>query len=88
VVTVREKQTDFPATEALSYLSRHEIHAELHDITPSGSISDAIKATAREVGANLIVMGVFGHSRLRELLLGGVSRDLLDGSEIPLLLSH
>ena len=88
VVTVREKQTDFPATEALSYLSRHGIHADLHDVTPTGSVSDAISATAREVGANLIVMGVFGRSRLRELLLGGVSRDLLDRSEIPLLLSH
>lgn len=88
VVTVREKQTDFPATEALSYLSRHGIHAELHDITPTGSVSDAIMATARDIGASLIVMGVFGRSRLRELLLGGVSRDLLDRSEVPLLLSH
>ena len=88
VVTVREKQSDFPATDALAYLSRHEVHAELHEVTASGAVAEAIAATAREVGANLIVMGVFGHSRLRELLLGGVSRDLLDQSEIPLLLAH
>lgn len=88
VVTVREKQGEFPATEALQYLSRHDIHAELHEVAPSGPISDTIAATARQLGAGLIVMGVFGHSRLRELLLGGVSRDLLDRSTIPLLLAH
>lgn len=88
VVTVREKESDFPATDALSYLSRHGIHAELHEVTATGSVSDAIAQTAGKLGAQMIVMGVFGHSRLRELLLGGVSRDLLDRSEIPLLLAH
>ena len=88
VVTVREKQSDFPATDALSYLSRHEVHAELHEVVASGSIADAIVETAKRLGAQMIVMGVFGHSRLRELLMGGVSRDLLDKSEVPLLLAH
>ena len=88
VVTVREKQSDFPPTDALCYLSRHGIHAELHDVAPAGTISQTIAATARGLGAGLIVMGIYGHSRLRELLLGGVSRDLLKNSEVPLLLAH
>jgi nucleotide-binding universal stress UspA family protein len=88
VVTVREKATDFPPTEALRYLSRHDVHAELHELPREGAISATITGTAHRLGAGLIVMGVFGHSRLRELLLGGVSRELLDHSKVPLLLAH
>jgi nucleotide-binding universal stress UspA family protein len=47
-----------------------------------------IAEKAHALGAGLIVMGVFGKSRLRELLLGGVSRELLDTSVVPLLLAH
>lgn len=88
VLTVAEKVADFPASDALCYLSRHGIHAELHEVEPQGAISATIEQTARQLGAGLIVMGVYGHSRLRELLLGGVSRDLLDKSAVPLLLAH
>ena len=88
VVTVFEKESDFPATDALSYLSRHDVHAELHEVAASGSVSDAISQTAERLGVGLVVMGLFGRSRLRELLLGGVSRDMLDGSKIPLLIAH
>ncbi|MDE2563223.1 MAG: universal stress protein [Sphingomonadales bacterium] len=88
VLTVAEKSAEFPASDALCYLSRHGIHAELHEVSPAGTISATIEANARRLGAGLIVMGVYGHSRLRELLLGGVSRDLLDNSSVPLLLAH
>lgn len=88
LVTVREKSADFPASEAACYLSRHDIHAECHEVERNHSIGFTIEDTARKLGAGLIVMGVFGKSRLRELLLGGVSRELLDRSTIPLLLAH
>lgn len=88
VLTVTEKTVDFPPSDALCYLSRHGIHAELHEVEPQGTIAHTIEQTAKRLGVGLIVMGVYGHSRLRELLLGGVSRDLLDGSSIPLLLAH
>jgi nucleotide-binding universal stress UspA family protein len=64
------------------------VTAEVHAVEPKGTIAATIEETARNLGAGLIVMGVFGHSRLRELLLGGVSRALLDRSLIPLLLAH
>ena len=88
LLTVREKSDDYPAADAASYLSRHGIHAECHEAEPKGSISATIEAFASEIGAGLIVMGLFGKSRLRELLLGGVSRALLDRSRLPLLLAH
>ncbi|MDT0509234.1 universal stress protein [Novosphingobium sp. MMS21-SN21R] len=88
LLTVREKDGTFPASDAACYLSRHGIHAEVHEKERNGSITFTIEECAREVGAGLIVMGLFGHSRLRELLMGGVSREMLDRSQIPLLLAH
>lgn len=88
LLTVREKDSSFPAADAARYLSRHGIHAESHERERNGSIAFTIEECARELEAGLIVMGLFGHSRLRELLLGGVSRDMLDRSQIPLLLAH
>lgn len=88
ILTVREKSEDFPAADAACYLSRHGVHAEIHAEEPSGSIADTISAVARRVGAGMVVMGVYGHSRLRELLMGGVSRTMLDHSKVPLLLAH
>ncbi|WP_225205494.1 universal stress protein [Novosphingobium huizhouense] len=88
ILTVREKSEDFPASEAASYLSRHGIHAEVREAEPNGTIAFTIEETALRLGAGLVVMGLFGKSRLRELLLGGVSRSMLDRSRIPLLLAH
>jgi nucleotide-binding universal stress UspA family protein len=88
ILTVCEKEDSFPAGDAARYLSRHDIHAEVHEVQRNGTIAATIAQTAHAVGADLIVMGLFGKSRLRELLLGGVSRELLDSSLVPLLLAH
>jgi len=88
LLTVREKADDFPAVEAASYLSRHGIHAECHERERQDTISATIESFAAEQAAGLIVMGLFGKSRLRELLLGGVSRALLDHAVVPLFLAH
>lgn len=88
LLTVREKDGTVTASDAACYLSRHGIHATLHERDNNGSIAFTIEECARDMGAGLIVMGLFGHSRLRELLMGGVSRDMLDRSQVPLLLAH
>jgi len=88
LLTVVENPNDLPNIDAASYLSRHDIHARCHEVERDGTIAETIAAFARDHGAGLIVMGLFGKSRLRELLMGGVSRGLLDKAEVPLLLSH
>jgi len=45
-------------------------------------------STATEAGANLIVMGAYGHTRTRELILGGMTRDLLLQTATPVFMSH
>ncbi|MEQ1688073.1 MAG: universal stress protein [Sphingopyxis sp.] len=91
VVTIAEKakSAGFPATDALSYLSRHGIHAELLEKAPSQlTIEELLDECAETLGADMVVMGAFGHSRFRETLFGGVTRYFIDQAHTPLLLMH
>lgn len=88
ILAIREKADDFPARDAASYLSRHDVHAEVHERERDGTIAATIAQMAGALDAGLIVMGLYGKGRLRELLLGGVSREMLDKSKVPLLLAH
>ena len=86
----RELANEHPHTDALlKLLASHGIEArscgmaEL-DLDPS----EAIIAQAAEMDADVIVMGAYGHARLREIILGGVTRDLLKRAPTCLLLAH
>jgi nucleotide-binding universal stress UspA family protein len=89
VLTVAARESGFPSTEALRYLSRHGIKAELHQLERGNSIEETLMTTAMQLEAELIVLGAFSHSRVRELLFGGVTRFFLDEKKSPpLLLAH
>lgn len=89
LVEVAERPSIFPADAGARYLSRHGIEAEIMQRQPvDGSISKAILLAALETNAGMIVAGAYGHSRLREFLLGGVTRSLLTESKFPLLFAH
>ena len=62
---------------------------ELDQIASSGArIAEVLLDRASAVGADLIVMGGYGHSQLREAIFGGVSREMIEKTTIPLLVSH
>lgn len=92
VVTVRgEKDVPLsdPAAPLIDYLATHEVVAtrrqvELHD----RHIGAAILASAAELQADLLVMGAFGHSRLKEFVLGGATKEVLDAAALPVLMAH
>lgn len=89
VLTVEEKPGGFEATDAMSYLSRHGVKAELHILRRTGSTEETLAAEVARLRADLLVMGAFGHSRMREFLFGGVTRYFLEDDDAPtLLLSH
>ena len=89
LLTVAEKPGGFPATDALRYLSRHGIHAELEELQRRGSVEETIAVAVARHGADLLVMGAYGKSRLREFLFGGVTAYFLSEPEGPaLLLAH
>lgn len=88
VVTVAEHPGDFPPTEALRYLSRHGVTAELNELSRRGSIEETLAVAV--ASADLLVMGAYGHSRVREFLFGGVTRFFLEEIENSpaLLMAH
>jgi len=90
VLTVASDKADgFPPTEALRYLSRHGIKAELTELARGNSVEETLAAEVARVGAELLVMGAYSHSRLREFLFGGVTRFFLDElTAPPLLIAH
>ena len=89
LVEIEKRITPYPPDLAARYLARHGIEAEIVQREPvDGSVGKAIERAAFDIDAGMIVMGAYGHSRLREFLLGGVTRELLGECGLPLLLSH
>lgn len=86
IITVAEKPGGFPATDALRYLSRHGIHAELEEHQRRGSTEETLAAAVGENHAELLVMGAYGKSRMREFLFGGVTAYFLNEATAPALL--
>jgi nucleotide-binding universal stress UspA family protein len=78
--------------ELLGFLGRHRVNAAVlvRDCVADygGDTGHALLSVADELGADLLVMGCYGHSRLRELCLGGASRTVLAEARIPALLVH
>lgn len=94
VVTVGIVEDDSSANDLASidiraHLSRHAIQSEIMEI--NGSDRDAgslLLLAAADMGADLIVMGAYGHSRFQELVLGGATRHMIYHSNVPVLMSH
>jgi nucleotide-binding universal stress UspA family protein len=71
------------------FLRRHEIAAEVHLFSRSErAIGEALQQAALDRGAGLLVMGAYGHSRIREFVLGGATRTVLADRRMPILMSH
>lgn len=85
-----EKDQAFPGTRLLEYLSRHGIHAELTRATQKDEqpIAANLMGYANAVNAAYMVMGGYSHSRIGQFVFGGVTRTLLSGSTVPLLIAH
>jgi nucleotide-binding universal stress UspA family protein len=77
------------AQQLVRNLAWHGIAAKAR-VVPTKDLSapDALLHAARDAGANLLVMGAYGHSRLREMILGGATRDVLAAAALPVLMAH
>jgi nucleotide-binding universal stress UspA family protein len=80
-----EERREAPDEDIGRYLSRHGVSAEIHLVDGWKDVSGAILNEAARMGADLIVMGAYGHSRLREWALGGVTREILTRAPVPVL---
>ena len=89
IVTVGEEAAEFPASAAAAYLSRHGIGSELLSIERNEStVAEQLLDAIIDSQSDIAVLGAYGHSRIRERLLGGVTREMLLRSPKPLLLAH
>lgn len=76
-------------TPIIELLAAHDVEAEFIEVElGSRSVGAAMLQQAQQVNANMIVMGAYGHSRLKEFVLGGATKEILNTTRIPLLMSH
>jgi nucleotide-binding universal stress UspA family protein len=90
VVLVVDPPTDgMPCADLKAHLAHHNVVAE---VVTAGSedrpIAEIILEEARRISADLVIMGAYGHTRLREQVFGGATRDMLTTSESPILVAH
>ena len=78
----------FSRLDVCAWLRRHDIGAELHAGASGAHVARELAALAGEVRADLVVMGCYGHSRLREQVFGGVTRSVLAPLPAPMLMTH
>ena len=90
VLTAIEAHTPGRPGEVVRYLSWHGIRADAVE-TPvhgTGKVGQALLDHVAAAGADLLVMGAYGHSRLKEMILGGATREVLSHAPLPVLMAH
>jgi nucleotide-binding universal stress UspA family protein len=83
------KSDEVPGADLGQHLARHGLKIDVKRITsPDIDVASTILSYAADSSADMIVMGGYGHSRLREFVLGGVTRELFQSMTVPVLMSH
>ena len=89
VIAVNEQASEASSDRLVSHLTRRGIAARVQRLTAGrGNVQGAILSIAAESNMGLLVMGGYGHSRLHERILGGVTRSMFDAMTVPVLMSH
>jgi nucleotide-binding universal stress UspA family protein len=84
-----EPRDELPGVDIAQHLARHKLKVDFKRIVASDiDVASAILSHAADTSADLIVMGGYGHSRLREFVLGGATRGILQAMTVPILMSH
>jgi nucleotide-binding universal stress UspA family protein len=83
------KGDEIPGADIGEHLARHGLKVDVKRIVAAdGDVPETILSHAADAGTDFLVMGGYGHSRLREFVLGGVTRGLLESMTVPVLMSH
>lgn len=85
----RARHGEVPGADIALHLARHGVKAETAvSYSDEIEVGDMVLSRLADLGADLLVMGAYGHARLREVLLGGVTRHVLEHMTVPILMSH
>ena len=80
---------DEPGADVATWLARHGVKVSVQrDVAADSDVGGVILSRAADHAVDLVVMGLYGHSRLREMVLGGASRTLLASMTVPVLMAH
>ena len=89
VANERGKREEIDGADMGQHLARHGLNVEVQRITRDDTdVADTLLSHAADAGTDFIVMGGYGHSRLREFVFGGVTRSMLRSMTVPVLMSH
>jgi nucleotide-binding universal stress UspA family protein len=89
VTNERGKQDEIEGVDIGEHLARHNLKVEVNRITGGGiDVADVLLSHAADNGADFMVMGGYGHSRLREFVLGGVTHSIFRSMTVPVLMAH
>ena len=78
-----------PGADAAAYLARHGVKVTVDRLPSSNhSVADVLRRHAVDIAADLMVMGAYGHSRLRERIFGGVTKSMLEDPSLPILMAR
>lgn len=94
VVTVdaepsRTEHGEIPGADIALHLARHGVKATVERTVSAGiDVGNVLLSRASDVGADLLVMGAYAHSRVRELILGGTTRTVLETMTLPVFMAH
>jgi nucleotide-binding universal stress UspA family protein len=80
---------ELPGADIAVHLARHGVKTQIERTVSAGlPVGEVLLSRIADLGADLLVMGAYGHTRLRELLLGGATRSVLRSMTVPVLMSH
>jgi nucleotide-binding universal stress UspA family protein len=89
VTTGHTKKDEVPGVEIATHLARHGLKVDVHQLVEEGvDVANTLLSYSADNAIDFIVMGGYGHSRLREFVIGGTTRGILQTMTVPTLMAH
>lgn len=86
ILQVADGSAELGGQDLADYLAWWQIDARIHEFRHERSIGQELYGNAKAIGADVMLMGAYGHSCSREIILGGASREVIEGTDLPVLL--
>lgn len=86
ILQVKDGSPELPAEDLANYFAWWNVKAKVHEFPHKRSIGRELYTNAKNIGADVMLMGAYGHSRSREMVLGGATREVAEHSDMPVLM--